>query len=208
MPDPSPAPLTPEELRELVELEKKATSAPWTAGDGGPKALYERCVILCSFGDSDTRILFTANHHFESEHDLALVSALRNAAPRLLSELAALREENERLRVQVRAQAAALDKGVQHVCDSMRKWRDALEASGEFERQVEAIDTTFGMIGKSSMLDRLIYGCEPLRTEKCPKHKGRWSGLPSSPNDCPHGCGLTGWLPAKPPAPAQEAREG
>lgn len=98
MPDPSPAPLTPEELRELVELEKKATSAPWTAGDGGPKALYERCVILCSFGDSDTRILFTANHHFESEHDLALVSALRNAAPRILSELAALREENERLR--------------------------------------------------------------------------------------------------------------
>lgn len=97
MPDPSPAPLTPEELRELVELEKKATSAPWTAGDGGPKALYERCVILCSFGDSDTRILFTANHHFESEHDLALVSALRNAAPRLLSELAALREENERV---------------------------------------------------------------------------------------------------------------
>ena len=98
MPDPSPSPLTPEELRELERLEREATAAPWSVGDGGPKALYERCVILCSFGDSDTRILFTANHHFESEHDLALVSALRNAAPRILSELAALREENERLR--------------------------------------------------------------------------------------------------------------
>ena len=207
MPDPSPAPLTPEELRELVELEEKATCAPW---------IHKRQVIYSDHGLAPfvaqtlpdlTRFPSKSDEEY-AERNSALIVSLRNAAPRLLSELAALREENERLRVQVRAQAAALDKGVQHVCDSMRKWRDALEASGEFERQVEAIDTTFGMIGKSSMLDRLIYGCEPLRTEKCPKHKGRWSGLPSSPNDCPHGCGLTGWLPAKPPAPAQEAREG
>lgn len=124
------------------------------------------------------------------------------------ADLAALREENERLRVQMRAQSAALDKGVHHVCLSMRKWRDALEESGEFERQVQAIDLAFGMISKSSMLDRLIYGCEPLRTEKCPTHKGKWSGLEDGRNDCPHGCGLTGWLPVKAPAPAQEAREG
>jgi hypothetical protein len=56
-------------------------------------------------------------------------------------------------------------------------------------------------IGKSSFLDRAIYVREPLRTVKCPKHDGHWSGVemprdwPYS-NHCYHGCELTGWLPA------------
>lgn len=48
-------------------------------------------------------------------------------------------------------------------------------------------------IRKSSLLWRLIYGGEPLRTERCPTHWGVWSGLPSFGNDCE--CDLTGWLP-------------
>lgn len=59
-------------------------------------------------------------------------------------------------------------------------------------------------VGKSSMLDRLLYGREKLRTVKCPKHDGRWTGIPMPPdwpnsNHCKHGCQLTGWLPAVSP---------
>lgn len=54
-------------------------------------------------------------------------------------------------------------------------------------------------IKKSCLLDRLLYGAEPLSTTPCPLHKGQWSGLHPSP--CPHGCdavcGCTsGWVPS------------
>jgi hypothetical protein len=52
--------------------------------------------------------------------------------------------------------------------------------------------TVMFAVGKSSMLDRLLYGGETLRTAKCPTHKGHWSGL--GIERCPHGCGHTGWL--------------
>jgi hypothetical protein len=60
-------------------------------------------------------------------------------------------------------------------------------------------------IYKSDLLGRMFYGGEEPRTEKCPEHKGHWSGIeyisdgnhPS--NECPHGCQLTGWLPNKEP---------
>ena len=53
-------------------------------------------------------------------------------------------------------------------------------------------------IRKSCLLHRLVYLGEPLRTKKCPEHKGVWSGL--APVPCPHGCDTTcgcrtGWLP-------------
>jgi hypothetical protein len=46
---------------------------------------------------------------------------------------------------------------------------------------------------KSSYLGRRFYG-DPHRTEACPIHGGRWSGLPGW-RDCPMGCDFTGWLP-------------
>lgn len=52
------------------------------------------------------------------------------------------------------------------------------------------------VIGKSSYLDRRLYGGEKRRTVKCPKHDGHWSGLPfpgAADADCP--CHLTGWIP-------------
>lgn len=54
-------------------------------------------------------------------------------------------------------------------------------------------------IKKSCLLDRLLYGGEPLSQTPCPLHKGQWSGL--RPESCPHGCdaacGCTsGWVPS------------
>lgn len=61
------------------------------------------------------------------------------------------------------------------------------------------LDSVLLAIRKSNLLHRLIYLGEPLRTEMCPEHKGRWSGC--QPEPCPHGCSsginVTGWLPVK-----------
>ena len=52
-------------------------------------------------------------------------------------------------------------------------------------------------ISKSDLLARMFYLGEEPRTEKCPLHKGHWSGIEHDENVCPHGCGLCGWLPNK-----------
>lgn len=46
-------------------------------------------------------------------------------------------------------------------------------------------------VKKSSLLARLLYGGEKLRTRECPVHNGKWSGL----GDCELGCDCTGWIP-------------
>lgn len=61
-------------------------------------------------------------------------------------------------------------------------------------------------IGKSSLLARLIYSRERLRTRRCPAHHGVWSGIDAGPNvdglpHCVHGCGMVGWLPEPEEAP-------
>jgi hypothetical protein len=54
-------------------------------------------------------------------------------------------------------------------------------------------------IHKSNLLERLIYHHEPLRTEMCPVHKGRWSGCvwENLPCGCQSGANVTGWLPSQ-----------
>lgn len=57
-------------------------------------------------------------------------------------------------------------------------------------------------IGKSNYLWRRIYAGDPHRTEKCPKHKGHWSGCypPGTEHgdcECVFGGNTTGWLPAE-----------
>lgn len=64
-----------------------------------------------------------------------------------------------------------------------------------YQSAVSNVDFAFLQISKSSFLDRALYGREPLRTEMCPTHKGKWSGLDFN-GECP--CSFTGWLPAKP----------
>ena len=114
MPDPSPAPLTPEELRDIIDLEKRATPGPWEHDDGF--RIWRREMSEGSFdsayiasvkhdpprdgqGDCVRRVRDLRGDDWEEKgFNADLIAALRNAAPRILSELAALREENERLR--------------------------------------------------------------------------------------------------------------
>ena len=51
-------------------------------------------------------------------------------------------------------------------------------------------------IHKSCLLNRLIYAREPLRTEMCPQHKGKWSGCVFEKLECgcQSGSNVTGWL--------------
>lgn len=81
------------------------------------------------------------------------------------------------------------------MCNSLRAWRNAIvEQHSQDEGwrgQIRSIDNTFGMIQKSSLLARLVYCGEAVRTEKCPIHKGQWSGIGA----CEYGCGQTGWIP-------------
>jgi hypothetical protein len=67
---------------------------------------------------------------------------------------------------------------------------------------VEALSILLIPIKKSNFLARRIYGGEKLRTEKCPTHKGVWSGCawPGSEDyncECTSDGNVTGWLPAK-----------
>ena len=49
-------------------------------------------------------------------------------------------------------------------------------------------------ISKSFLLARLLYEGEPLRTEKCPHHKGHWDGQAQIIRGCTYGCDGSGWL--------------
>jgi hypothetical protein len=66
------------------------------------------------------------------------------------------------------------------------------------ESYYEVLDEIRIDIAKSNLLGRLLYGGENLRTMPCPQHKGHWSGYQE---DCPLGCGMTGWLPNTPQQP-------
>ncbi len=63
------------------------------------------------------------------------------------------------------------------------------EASGPFTIPWRYINLR---VRKSNCLGRMLYSGEDLRTEKCPEHKGHWSGYNSQ---CELGCQMTGWLP-------------
>lgn len=58
----------------------------------------------------------------------------------------------------------------------------------------DSVGDVFLQIGKSNLLARLLYVGEKLRTQMCPEHKGKWSGVEFSDTRCPHGCQLTGWI--------------
>lgn len=90
-------------------------------------------------------------------------------------------------------------------CDAFRAWAKALHAR-ETNDAPDARDANLDRVGrlvndpglslaiaKSSMLGRLIYGGETLRTVLCPEHKGVWCGI----GVCRYGCDHTGWLPAE-----------
>lgn len=74
------------------------------------------------------------------------------------------------------------------------RWDYDFEELLGYERECEKIARVELLIRKSSLLDRLLYSGEKLRTEICPIHKGHWSGLEFGDNCCPHKCHLTGWI--------------
>jgi len=71
-------------------------------------------------------------------------------------------------------------------------WRD----TNLYESAV-ALQRSELAIRKSNLLWRLIYCGEKLRIEKCPIHKGKWSGYGDCQNTppCNYGWDMTGWLP-------------
>jgi hypothetical protein len=71
--------------------------------------------------------------------------------------------------------------------DDMKQWRKDFAAHWSFIALA---------VHKSCLLNRLIYGREPLRTEMCPEHKGKWSGYVSEKLECgcQFGANVTGWL--------------
>ena len=56
------------------------------------------------------------------------------------------------------------------------------------------VDRTFLSIRKSNLLARLLYAGEKLRSQACPEHKGKWSGIEWPDKPCPHKCQMTGWV--------------
>lgn len=100
------------------------------------------------------------------------------------------------------------------VCNVLRLWAreatkddsEAIRGSGTDWRQMargrlgEAWRTIDLAISKSNFLARLFFTTEGLRTERCPEHRGKWSGCwPSGPAcPCQAGGNVTGWLPTAP----------
>ena len=80
---------------------------------------------------------------------------------------------------------------IQHLCDAFLRWLEAGAHPEPLRRML------LNSIGKSCLLDRLIYAGEPLRKRPCPVHRGHWSGYwKDAP--CAEGCAFgpsnTGWL--------------
>lgn len=124
-------PLTSDELRTLVELEKKATPAPWlsaprTADCARIWSEYRASDGVHAAQSEMSAMLMWPVHPNEPAAEAAavdvtfanaeLIAALRNAAPRLFAEVLALREEKQKLdallvmeRTQARAALADTD---------------------------------------------------------------------------------------------------
>ena len=89
---------------------------------------------------------------------------------------------------------------VSRYCDALLTWRDVMKDHNP--ELHEAIQTVCAHLGKSNLAARLVYGGQPLRTEKCPVHKGHWSGCVWHEKledycACADGANVTGWLPGK-----------
>lgn len=75
---------------------------------------------------------------------------------------------------------------------ALRTWTDAARVYLEKRYGITPglVEDAFLVAAKSSLLGRLLYGREKLRTRPCPECKGTWSGCFLK---CP--CGGCGWLP-------------
>lgn len=129
-------------------------------------------------------------------------------------------EEVMHLRARLRSYYGEPVLPLNRVCDAFGHWFRAIEALNKREPRDSGDKPEYRVghrwhaylrdiqlaIRKSSMLGRLIYEGENLRTVECPEHKGKWSGLDHPEHPCPHGCHMTGWIP-DPNCPVQARRE-
>lgn len=82
-------------------------------------------------------------------------------------------------------------KPVGQFCAIVLNWYRAMRDGDYYDEDtIKALKTVRMGISKSNFLWRLLYLDQPVRTEKCPAHKGRWSGVGS----CTYGCDQVGWL--------------
>lgn len=116
----------------------------------------------------------------------------------------------EELVVELNRRTGDVYRPIRWVCDRLAIYCRALRDGGEDgpfgPDEAEALrqygERIVFIASKSNLLGRLLYDGEPLRTEPCPVHKGRWSGCPF-PGDAEHDCecmhygNLTGWLPSE-----------
>lgn len=86
--------MTPEPLQEtlarLDELHGKATAGEWIVARPEHGTLYDFGTVLVQHPMLPTgglRVLLRFNVHYQAEHDVALVAALRNAYPALRARL-------------------------------------------------------------------------------------------------------------------------
>jgi hypothetical protein len=95
-------------------------------------------------------------------------------------------------------------------CAALYDWRSALSDAiadpdvpehrkVEFRQIVASLNAVELPIRKSNYLWRRIYLAQQHRTEKCPDHKGTWSGYGTPPYVCAcmSGYDVTGWLPVE-----------
>ncbi len=107
---------------------------------------------------------------------------------------------------------AMLDRLTNHFGYPVRPVYQYCDALNEWAHQISALNQAAGDdssrhgseyylhlrnimidIRKSNLLWRLIYVGEKVRTEPCPIHNKKWSGI--NLDGCFYGCGETGWLP-------------
>lgn len=91
---------------------------------------------------------------------------------------------------------------IESYCDVLWQWLDLVvdrvtldgaSADPHLKAVAEASTSIRVAVSKSSYLARRLYEGEQHRTEPCPVHQGRWSGLAVDRPSC--GCDMTGWLP-------------
>lgn len=101
------------------------------------------------------------------------------------------KEEAEQMLAQLTEYYGEPVKPVSKFCAIVLNWYRAMRDGDYYsEETIKALKLVRMGIPKSNFLARLLYNDEPVRTEKCPAHKGRWSGV----GRCTYGCDQTGWL--------------
>lgn len=88
-------------------------------------------------------------------------------------------------------------------CGALTTWAQAIKANQKRPENpgwghvgsmfADELDNIILAISKSSLLYRLIYNKETLRTKLCPTHDGHWDGQ-AMLSGCERGCDGTGWL--------------